>query len=299
MNVQGVYRLCLALGLGLGGISPLAIASAPEISDETGLTLVETGQARKQVELNDLVDPQGGICPDCEIELHVFVDQALANRLGAGAQPYVDEVVAAMNDVWSMPINQGGLGLGVVLSETTIFKNGDPWVSSNDAFTLLQNVREFVNLTFPIQADGRDAVILLTGNDLNTLGVGFLDALCSPYSVGLVEVLDSYSQGFVSAVSNHQLGHVAGSGHDGVDEGSACPSSGFIMGSSLNLNSPPTSFSGCSISQILDSVLNPDSDVIECLAPSSPPCVADITGDGTLNFFDVSAFLAAFSAGCP
>jgi predicted outer membrane repeat protein len=29
------------------------------------------------------------------------------------------------------------------------------------------------------------------------------------------------------------------------------------------------------------------------------PCVPDLNGDGVLDFFDVSAFLAAFSAGCP
>jgi len=29
------------------------------------------------------------------------------------------------------------------------------------------------------------------------------------------------------------------------------------------------------------------------------PCPADLTGDGQLNFFDVSAFLSAFSAGDP
>ncbi len=30
-----------------------------------------------------------------------------------------------------------------------------------------------------------------------------------------------------------------------------------------------------------------------------PACPADLTGDGILNFFDVSAFLAAYSAGLP
>ena len=29
---------------------------------------------------------------------------------------------------------------------------------------------------------------------------------------------------------------------------------------------------------------------------NGPPCAPDLTGDGTLNFFDISAFLAAFSA---
>lgn len=32
---------------------------------------------------------------------------------------------------------------------------------------------------------------------------------------------------------------------------------------------------------------------------TAPPCPADLTGDGVLNFFDVSAFLQAFAAGDP
>ncbi|MFK7758525.1 MAG: right-handed parallel beta-helix repeat-containing protein [Phycisphaerales bacterium] len=34
-------------------------------------------------------------------------------------------------------------------------------------------------------------------------------------------------------------------------------------------------------------------------AGSGPACVADLTGEGQLNFLDVSAFLAAFADGCP
>ena len=33
--------------------------------------------------------------------------------------------------------------------------------------------------------------------------------------------------------------------------------------------------------------------------PVIAPCPADLTGDGTLNFFDISAFLSAFSANDP
>ena len=32
---------------------------------------------------------------------------------------------------------------------------------------------------------------------------------------------------------------------------------------------------------------------------TTPPCLADLTGDGVLNFFDVSAFLQAFGASDP
>ena len=39
--------------------------------------------------------------------------------------------------------------------------------------------------------------------------------------------------------------------------------------------------------------------VVLAIIPNPNPCVADINNDGTLNFFDVSAFLQAFTAGCP
>ena len=33
--------------------------------------------------------------------------------------------------------------------------------------------------------------------------------------------------------------------------------------------------------------------------PALDVCAADLTGDGALNFFDISAFLSAFAAGYP
>ena len=33
--------------------------------------------------------------------------------------------------------------------------------------------------------------------------------------------------------------------------------------------------------------------------PPEPECLADVNGDGELNFFDISAYIALFSAGCP
>lgn len=33
--------------------------------------------------------------------------------------------------------------------------------------------------------------------------------------------------------------------------------------------------------------------------PPEPECIADINGDGELNFFDISAYLAEFTNGCP
>ena len=34
-------------------------------------------------------------------------------------------------------------------------------------------------------------------------------------------------------------------------------------------------------------------------APDAEPCVADVTGDGLIDFLDISAFLQSFNEGCP
>lgn len=39
--------------------------------------------------------------------------------------------------------------------------------------------------------------------------------------------------------------------------------------------------------------------VVLAVLTDANPCVADLNGDGVLNFFDVSVFLSAYSAGCP
>jgi hypothetical protein len=65
--------------------------------------------------------------------------------------------------------------------------------------------------------------------------------------------------------------------------------------SGLSCENPAT----CPADLTGDGVLN-FFDVSAFLAAfSNGDLVADFTGDGTLNFFDVSEFLAAYSAGCP
>jgi FG-GAP repeat protein/immunoglobulin I-set domain protein len=55
-------------------------------------------------------------------------------------------------------------------------------------------------------------------------------------------------------------------------------------------------FYDCVISDLLE--YTSDS-VVLAVMPDPNECIVDLNNDGTLNFFDVSAFLQAFSAGCP
>ncbi|PCI08373.1 hypothetical protein COB72_08495 [bacterium] len=250
-----------------------------------------------QAETFDLVDSLGGgLCDECVIELHILVDVRLADELADTVQAYVDDIVARMNETWSRPFSEGGLGLGVVLSELTVFADGDPWAASADAFAMLNNVNSYVNANIPINPDGRDAVIMLSGVDFDiALGAGFVGRLCRSSAVGVVQAI-FFQNEFVASLANHQLGHIAGSLHDGSTGSSVCSSNDFIM-SAPNSSLPVDRYSGCSISEIVGHVFSPGFDTLSCLSLPVLPCPADLTGDRLLNFFDISEFLQAFSGG--
>jgi len=61
--------------------------------------------------------------------------------------------------------------------------------------------------------------------------------------------------------------------------------------------SPRLSFTDADFN-FIDMELESSTVVITPLNPD-PPCIADINGDGELNFFDVSAYISLFTAGCP
>ncbi len=236
----------------------------------------------------------GGLCDDCVIELHIMVDQALFLQLGDGVRAYVEEVVTKMDAIWSQPFAQGGIGTGVMLSELTVFEDGDPWAEETSSIALVNVVQDFVESEFPIQPDGRDAVLLLSGVDLSTFGAGFVGQLCRRNGVGVLEAGVSTTD-FVASSASHQLGHIAGAVHDGAIGGNGCADSGFIM-SAPSVSNPATGLSSCSLGSIVEYLLSPGLDIPACLAPPIPECAGDLTDDGLLDFFDVSAFLDAFAS---
>lgn len=235
------------------------------------------------------------ICPDCSIEVHAIVDSALFAHLGSGTEDYIAIVIERMKEVWSRPTDAGGMGVGVMLGELTINTASDPWAATTDSSVLLSNVAGYVSTTIPINPIGRDVVLMFSGLDFNgdSTGLSFVDRLCAPNSVGIVQA-SSLSQEAVISIANHQLGHLAGARHDG--DGNTCNAEQFIMSPILNPSSPPSEFSSCSSLFFANLIENSPFDLRSCLAFPSSPCDADLNGDGVLNFFDVSAFLNAYNS---
>ena len=299
--------LCMnrTMDLVLSSVGVLAIAFGGSIADgaEPGMVCaVEHEAGSLEIESRGSFEGfarGGGVCQGCAIEVHVVVDKALFDIHGSETQGFVDDVIAEMDAVWSQPFADGGLGLGVVLVDTTIFFGGDPWATTTDPFGLIGELNDFAELNFPTSADGRDTVLLLTGLDLNaaTIGVGTVGTLTRARSAAVAQAAP-FSVEAVAAIASHQLGHNAGASHDGATGSNTCPTTEFFMGS-ISTNSPPTSFSSCSISSMMGYIFNPSFDVAAGLAFGGDVCDADVNGDGVLNFFDISAFIQAFTAGCP
>ena len=237
----------------------------------------------------------GPICPDCSIEVHAIADAALFNRLGAGTDQYIRDVIEGMKAVWSLPTDAGGMGVGVMLGELTINQAGDPWAASTDPTVLLPNVLSYVSANIPINPNGRDVVLVFSGLDFDgsTTGLSFVGGLCDATSVGVLET-NRFSIEWDISQANHQLGHLAGAQHDGT--GNACATNASIMSPSANPSNPFTTFSACSVAYFESLIQNANVDILECLALPGAVCLADLNGDGMLNFFDVSAFLSAFNA---
>jgi len=280
---------------GLGAAS--ALGSGP--ADQCGVVDVSRSGVVRAQSL-DLVENQGGgLCDECVIEVHVLVDVFLSDELGEGASQFVDDVITQMNQTWSQPFVDGGIGVGVVLGELTVFEGGNPWINSTDPFVMIQSINSYVNANIPINPVGRDAVIVFSGLDfdLAVVGVGFVETLCRPSAIGLVQA-GLFQSEYVASIASHQLGHISGAGHDGAAGTETCGVSGFVMGLP-NQSSPADRLSSCSISAIVGYMLDPSFDTLSCLTPPALPCLADLTGEGVLDFFDVSAFLQAFGSQDP
>lgn len=87
---------------------------------------------------------------------------------------------------------------------------------------------------------------LLSGKDFdgNTAGLAWVGALCNnPYGSGIDQA--TFSAAASGAFLAHEMGHNYGADHDG--DGNACPSSGYIMASIINLGNPADEFSTCSL----------------------------------------------------
>jgi len=87
---------------------------------------------------------------------------------------------------------------------------------------------------------------------------------------------------------------------DGVEVNSG-PLYGGATTSVLAINAGPETEGAytCEVTSVSTSTVLSDPGYLVFQGASAPACVADLNGDEVLDFFDVSAFLQAFSVGCP
>ncbi|USO00279.1 MAG: hypothetical protein H6810_06370 [Phycisphaeraceae bacterium] len=267
-------------------------------------------------------------CPGCVIQLHIVADALFSDTYGAQTLDIVNQVIQGANERWTRPVDQGGLEVHVQLAGIDVFPGSDPFPATTDAFALLSAVQAYAAAKRPIDPATRDALILITGRDLDgsLIGLAFVGSACGPSSVAIAAVLpnDPSPAEFLSTNVAHQLGHILGMQNDG--SGNACPPTGFIMGL-LSPSSPATTFSTCS-QAYFGSFIQTHPNIPDCLADPAIACnqadlaepfglldladinafvagflandtIADIDGNGLFDLTDLNLFVVAFIGGCP
>jgi hypothetical protein len=233
----------------------------------------------------------GPACPDCVVQLQLIADAAFTTAFGPDTTDIIRDAIARADEIMSAPQTAGGLDLHLVESDGYQYFGLNPWPESTNALTLLTTFADWAETDFPVPRDRGDALILFTGLSLDggAVGLSFQSSVCSDQAVGVVSYLTDNTE-FNASILVHMLGHILGASHDGI--GNTCDFTGHIMSPGVSEVNIPTTFSDCSIEEINARIAAG----ADCLTLA--PCnVADIAPPiGSLDFSDVVAFLAAFSA---
>jgi len=185
------------------------------------------------------------VAVDKQLDVAMIADHELFLAYGSAT---ADFLVARMNVVDGIFAAQAGLRVrvgSIRIHETP----QDPFTTSL-ADDLLRQVAEARRLT-PISQ--RLALThLMTGRELDesTVGIAYLDAICSGSSASLTEArLGKLSMTVISLVAAHEIGHNFGAPHDG-EAGKACASTPTTFLMAPTLSAQNTQFSQCSLTQI-------------------------------------------------
>ncbi len=219
------------------------------------------------------------------VELVVVNDAARADSVGSAVESDTVLFVAAMNAL----LEDSGLvpRVRVTLRAQVTF-DADPYVPAFsgdevDHDSLLEEFLDWANAE-----DGlpdHDEHVLLSGLDFlgATAGYAGLSVACSSSSNGLIVQADDAGGGFAVLSAVHELGHTLGMDHD---DGSPCPTQGFIMAAVGCANCPidGAEFSSCSTDQFGDYLAGPAyAEGLRCaddvpVAPGVASC-----GDGVVS----------------
>lgn len=189
---------------------------------------------------------------DRQLDVAMVADYELYQVYGAAT---VDFMVARMNVVDGIFAAQ--VGLRIRVGSSRVFDtNQDPFTVSAAA-ELLKQLASFRRSTIASQRLG--LTHLMTGRELDdtTVGIAYLDAICSLNSASLTEArAGKLSPAVISLIAAHEIGHNFGAPHDG-EAGQACAntsSTAYLMAPSLSAAN--TQFSQCSLEQIAPRVAN-------------------------------------------
>jgi len=162
----------------------------------------------------------------------------------ASADAARDAVLVRLNNVDG--IFSAQLGVEIRVNSINLYDGTtDPFTATTAAGSLLSEVGRVRNGSAALKANG--LTHLLTGRDLdgNTVGIAYINALCSnSFGVGLTE---SRGRGAVleSLIAAHEIGHNFGAGHDGSGECATTAPDQFIMGPQASVSA--NTFSQCSV----------------------------------------------------
>jgi hypothetical protein len=212
-----------------------------------------------------------GLGATLRLELSVLADALFASR-------YVDERAAhdslliRLNNIDGIYSSQ--LGVQIQPSHVEMLPADSALLSSTtDANALLRELSRARETTPRLNARG--LTHLFTGRDLDgsTVGIGYIDALCSAkYGVALTEV-STHGTWYESLVAAHEIGHNFGAQHDG-EPGSVCasvPQGEFLMSPRVNGSE---AFSECSLQSIQPRIAA--AECVRALPPANLRLAADL-----------------------
>ncbi|MGO4891702.1 putative Ig domain-containing protein [Flavobacterium sp. W21_SRS_FM6] len=198
---------------------------------------------------------------DRSINVKVLADTEY-NTIHNGAA--YEKMLSEMNVVDGIFSEQVNVELNIT-DAIVLSDNGN--LNTTNATDLVYNLRTQVAQTIGNQG----ITHLFTGKELddNTVGIAFVDALCSSYGVGLSQHFGSQT----ALVVAHEIGHNFGAPHD-AQSGSLCSSTAnsFLMNPYINGSNQ---FSACSLTNI-------ELGITKANTWYSNACVVDISEPGSI-----------------
>jgi metallopeptidase family M12-like protein len=199
------------------------------------------------------------------VEISILGDAAYLARYPDEAQAR-DALLTRLNSVDGIFSSQ----VGVELQVASVNLGGEFTAglsATTDPGTLLEDLAQIRQQSPALPATG--LTHLFTGRELNgqTTGIAYREALCSR-RFGASLTMAHNSAALDVLITAHEIGHVFGAPHDGIEQCASTPQGQFIMTPTFTGTSI-TSFSQCSLDQI-NAVIDSYS-CLKALPPTEPP----------------------------